>query len=199
MTKEIMEGYVGVKFDAVCLGKNLPETSGEFIQTFRENGAKLLEYNMAPANGGNMSTRLDTGFLITASGANLGCIEDDEVVLVEDFFIEEKRVTYRGPIPPSSETFLHGLLYRENEKIQSVVHAHDEIATSMDLTGVLDETAREAAYGTVELARLCLETFKKGNDIIVLKNHGYVAVGVSLTQTTNTIIDMHRRLHQLKK
>lgn len=69
----------------------------------------------------------------------------------------------------------------------------------MKLSGVLDETDREEPYGTVELAQICLETFRKGNDIIVLKNHGYVAIGSSLTRTTDAIINMHHHLLQLKE
>ena len=126
-------------------------------------------------------------------------VEDDEVIYVEEFSLENKVVKYCGCCPPSSETFLHGLLYNEKAGIQSVIHAHDEIATSMELSGLLDETEKEEPYGTVELAQICLETFRKGNDIIVLKNHGYVAIGSSLTRATDAIINMHHHLLQLKK
>jgi ribulose-5-phosphate 4-epimerase/fuculose-1-phosphate aldolase len=99
---------------------------------------------------------------------------------------------------PSSETFLHGLIYKENDSIQAVIHAHDEVATSINLNGILDETEREEPYGTVELALLALNTFKKGNNIFILKNHGYVAVGHSLTKVTNSIIAIHNKLMQIK-
>jgi len=198
MAKPVLNGYIGIKFEAICMDKKLPAPGEEYKTSFKENGLRLLHYNMAPANGGNMSTRFEKGFLITASGCNLGCVEDDEITYVEEFSLENKLVKYRGCCPPSSETFLHGLLYNEKKDIQSVIHAHDEIATSMKLTGILDETGREEPYGTVELAQICLETFKKGSDVIVLKNHGYVAIGSSLTKTTDTIINMHHHLLQLK-
>jgi ribulose-5-phosphate 4-epimerase/fuculose-1-phosphate aldolase len=197
MAKAVLDGYIGIKFQAICLDKKLPAPGEEYKTSFKENGLRLLQYKMAPANGGNMSTRFEKGFLITASGCNLGCVEDDEVTYVEEFSLENKWVKYRGCCPPSSETFLHGLLYNEKTGIQSVIHAHDEIATSMKLSGVLDETEREEPYGTIELAQICLETFRKGKDIIVLKNHGYVTIGPSLTQTTDTIINMHHHLLQL--
>lgn len=199
MGKEILDGYIGIKFETICIDKNLPGSCEEYITSFKENGLRLLQYNMAPANGGNMSTRFQTGFLITASRCNLGCVEDDEITYVEEFSLENKLVKYRGCCPPSSETFLHGLLFNEKTEILSVIHAHDEIATSMSLSGVLDETEREEPYGTVELAQICLETIRKGNDLIVLKNHGYVAIGSSLTQNTDAIINMHHHLLQLKE
>jgi len=199
MAKPVLDGYIGIKFEAICVDKKLPAAGEEYKNSFKENGLRLLQYNMAPANGGNMSARFEKGFLITASGCNLGCVEDDEITYVEEFSLENKWVKYRGCCPPSSESFLHGLLYNEKADIQSVIHAHDDIATSMKLSGILDETGREEPYGTVELAQICLETFKKGKDIIVLKNHGYVAIGPSLTQTTDTIINMHHHLLQLTK
>ena len=196
--KSLLNGYTGVKFKAVCLDKRLPQQGETYISAFKENGKRLLDYNMAPANGGNISTIYQQGFLITASGCNLGYIEDDEIIFVEDFSIENKLVKYRGSRPPSSETFLHGLLYRKKQDIMSVVHAHDAAATSMNLSGIIHETEREEPYGTVELAMLCLETFGKGNDnIIVLKNHGYVAAGSTLSRVTDIIIDMHNHLLQL--
>jgi L-fuculose-phosphate aldolase len=199
MKKAILDGYIGIKFEAICIDKKIPGPYERYKTSFKENGLRLLDYNMAPANGGNMSTRFEKGFLITASGCNLGCVEDDEVVYVEEFSLENKLVKYRGCCPPSSETFLHGLLYNEKADILSVIHAHDIAATSMNLSGLLDETEREEPYGTVELAQLCLETFRKGNDIIVLKNHGYVAIGASLTNAADIIINMHNHLVELKK
>ena len=199
MAKAILDGYIGVKFDALCIDEKLPYGCEQYISSFKENGKRLLDYNMAPANGGNISTRWEQGFLITASRCNLGCIDDDEVIYVEDYSIENKTVKYRGSRPPSSETFLHGLLYREKTGILSVAHAHDQVATSMNLSDILKETEREEPYGTIELATLCLETFAKGNDIIVLKNHGYVAAGPSLDHVTGIIIDMHNHLIQIRK
>lgn len=199
MKKTILDGYIGIKFEAICLDKKLPALCEEYKTPFKENGLRLLQHNMAPANGGNISTRFEEGFLITASACNLGCVEDDEVIYVEEFSLKNKWVKYRGCRPPSSETFLHGLIYNEKTGIQSVIHAHDEIATSMKLSGVLEETEKEEPYGTVELAQICLEIFRKGNDIIVLKNHGYVSIDSSLSRATDAIINMHHHLLQLKE
>jgi L-fuculose-phosphate aldolase len=199
MGKEILNGYTGIKFNAEQMSDLLPEGCKDFISVFKKTGKRLLTYNMAPANGGNISTRFGNGFLITASRCNLGDIEDDEVVYVEDFSIEKREVKYKGTRLPSSETFLHGLLYEKKKDIRSVIHAHDAVATSMNLSNIIDETEREEPYGTVELAELCLKTFTGENEIIVLKNHGYVAVGSSLTHATDIIIAMHNRLIHMKE
>ncbi len=199
MEKKILEGYIGVKFEAQCLGDDLPPGCESHIASFTETGNRLLQYNMAPANGGNMSLRFGGSFLVTASGSNLGCMEKDEVVYVEDFSIPEKWVKYRGRCVPSSESILHGSLLREKQEVSAVIHAHDEAATSRKLAGVIRETGKEEPYGTVELAAACLDTFKEDCRIIVLKNHGYVAVGGTLEHAAKIIIDMHHRLLEEKK
>lgn len=198
MSKSILDGYIGIKFEAVLIDKKLPSKCKEYIPFFKENGKILFDNDMAPANGGNMSLRYEKGFLITASGCNLGHIEDNEITYVEEYSLKDKLVKYRGKRLPSSETFLHGLLFNEKKDILSVIHAHDKVATSMDLTGVIHETEREEQYGTVELAKLCLEIFREGSDIIILKNHGYVAAGSSLSSATEVIVKMHEYLIKLK-
>ena len=199
MDKSILDGYTGIKFQAECISSKLPFRCIQCISSFKENGKILFDNDMAPANGGNMSLRYEKGFLITASECNLGYIEDNEITYVEEYSLKDKVVKYRGKRPPSSETFLHGLLFEDKRDILAIIHAHDKVATSMDLTGVIHETEREEPYGTIELAELCLKTFRKGNDIIVLKNHGYVAAGSSLTGTTEVIVKMHEYLIQLKR
>ena len=199
MDKSILDGYIGIKFQAECISSKLPFRCIKCISSFKEDGKILFDNDMAPANGGNMSLRYEKGFLITASECNLGHIEDNEISYVEEYSLKDKLVKYRGKRPPSSETFLHGLLFNEKKDILSVIHAHDKVATSMDLTGVIHETEREELYGTVELANLCLETFRKGSDIIILKNHGYVAAGSSLSSVTEVIVKMHEYLIELRR
>lgn len=194
----ILNGYIGIKFDTVRLNFELLGDCKRYIDEFKCNGKRLLEHNMAPANGGNISMRFDDGFLITCSGCNLGYIEDDEITFVKEFSVEQKFVKYCGSNLPSSETFLHGLLYNEKKDIKSVIHAHDEVATSVNLEGFLDETEREEPYGSIELALLALDTFRRGNNVFVLKNHGYVAVGKSITEVTDLLIDIHNKLMEIK-
>lgn len=199
MDKSLLDGYIGIKFQAECISSKLPFRCIKCISSFKENGKILFENDMAPANGGNMSLRYEKGFLITASECNLGHIEDNEITYVEEYSLKDKSVKYRGKRLPSSETFLHGLLYNEKEDILSVIHAHDTMATSMDLAGIIHETEKEEPYGTIALAKQCLETFCRGSDIIVLKNHGYVAAGSSISKVTEVIVTMHEYLVQIKE
>jgi len=193
--KEILDGYTGIKFDAFCESETVPHEVSLIFDDFKENTNKLKKYNMTPKNGGNVSCRVLDGFAISASGANLGLIEEKEIIYVSKCSVEEKKVTYSGSILPSSETLMHYLIYSEHKDAQAVIHAHDEIATGSEtIGGDLKETVREEPYGTVELARLALDAFSEGVNIILLKNHGYVSTGSSLSQATDVIINMHEKL-----
>ncbi len=195
MGKEILDGYVGVKYRGVCTSHEMPAKCSELYELFRRCGDRLGEHNMTPANGGNLSTRCDENdMVITASGCNLGFIEPEEMALVTMCSLETESVTYEGPIAPSSEAMLHWLIYRDFPAAGAVVHAHDELATSSAVAEHLAETPQEEPYGTVALASLAATTFDRGGDIIVLKNHGYVARGRDLEDATERVVRMHLKL-----
>jgi hypothetical protein len=68
------------------------------------------------------------------------------------------------------------------------------VATSTTAAGLVPESAREEPYGTLALARIAIDTFRRDRSIILLRNHGYVATGGSLEAVTNTIVALHLRL-----
>jgi len=193
--KELMEDYVGVKFETLRLGSEIRPDLKDVFPHFSRNGQRLRRFGMTPKNAGNMSVKVADGMVITASGTNLGSIEDTEIVYVQRCSVEDRMVEYVGPNLPSSETFLHFLVYRSRPEARAIVHAHDPATSALEEHHV-KETAREEPYGTLELARIACETFSKKERIIVLKNHGYVAIGDTLTQAVDRIIDVHVRLIQ---
>ena len=136
---------------------------------------------------GNMSVRLEEGFAITSSGCNLDRIERNDIVRVDRCDPDHEVVHYTGPRLPSSESILHYMVYRARVESRCVIHAHDPVATSTRLAGLVPETAREEPYGTVALARIAIETFRRNRQIIVLRNHGYVATGDSLEAVADAI------------
>ncbi len=193
--KDLLNGYVGVKFRAVhCYQEMLPEAEGLY-EGFKATGDRLSGYDMTPANGGNLSIRHGEGFVVTAAGCNLGCIEKDELIFVEQCDLASEEVFFRGPVDPSSESIMHWLIYRNRPESRVIIHAHDEFATRPELLkGRVEESRREEPYGTVELARMAIETFERAGQIIVLKNHGYVATGENLASTCDLVVETHLRL-----
>jgi L-fuculose-phosphate aldolase len=159
---------------------------------------------MTPANAGNLSVRFGDGFFISASGSNLGCIEKTELALVERCDVKAEHVLYHGTLEPSSESIMHWLIYRDRPEAQAIIHAHDEYATRPELLAgkveesereePVEESEREEPYGTIELARMAIATFGRAERIIVLKNHGYVAIGPDLDRTCDLVVKTHQRL-----
>lgn len=195
MKKGLLDGYVGVKFETERVEIPAPAGVYALVRRMVQAGQHLGMHGMAPLNGGNMSVRLGTGFVVTASGSNLGIIEPDELVYVDGFDVDAGVVRYRGPKLPSSEAIMHGLILQARPEAAAVVHAHDPAATreAMVRAGMVI-TDREEPYGTVALAQRALEAFDKAEDIIVLENHGYVCAGPSLEAVIDGIVMTHLRL-----
>ena len=193
--KTLMKGYVGVKFRAIQRAVKPPLETRAFYGKFRQACERLKAEQMTPANGGNLSVRRGSGFFISASGANLGCLEKDEIVFVTECDPKESRVIYEGYLLPSSESIMHLLIYKDRPEAQAIIHAHDELATRAELlAGEVAESEQEVPYGTIELARYAIDTFRRAERIILLKNHGYVAVGPDLKKTCDLVVATHRRL-----
>jgi len=194
-TKHLLAGYVGVKFRAIRLPGELPPEVADLYLLFKRTGDRLKAHHMTPANAGNLSIRHDDGFLISASGSNLGCLEKNELPLVQHCDVEAERVSYQGPVKPSSESIMHWLIYQNRPEARAIIHAHDEFAARPELlSGQVEESEREEPYGTIELARMAIATFQRAERIIVLKNHGYVAIGSDLDGTCDLVVDTHLRL-----
>lgn len=191
-TKRLLDGYIGVKFEAIQSSEELPRKTTDLYPVFSRTCDRLKAHNMTPTNAGNLSIRCTGGLIISASGCNLGCIEQEELIFVEHCDAEAKHVLYRGPIKPSSESIMHWLIYEDRRDAQAIIHAHDEFATRPELlAGEVVESKREEPYGTIELARMAIETFQRAERIIVLKNHGYIAIGPDLDRTCDLVVETH--------
>jgi L-fuculose-phosphate aldolase len=193
--KKLLDGYVGVKFHAICEGLQRDREVDALFEDFRAQASRLKERDMTPENGGNVSVRFREGFVITASGCNLGLMEQNELVYVSRCEVEKEQVYYYGPLKPSSESLMHHLIYRGHGEAGAVVHAHDPLTgTTHILQGEVEETLREEPYGTLRLAELAIDTFAGGHSVILLKNHGYIAYGRTLTEAFDSVVDLHDRL-----
>ncbi|MCP4693223.1 MAG: class II aldolase/adducin family protein [Desulfobacterales bacterium] len=193
--KKLMDGYVGVKFQAVRLSEAAPPGAAALYEVFSEACARLRRHDMTPANGGNISIRHGDGMVISASGANLGCLEPEELIHVTECGEDDERVCYHGPIHPSSESIMHWLIYEDRPEAGAIIHAHDEFATRPELLeGRVVESKQEEPYGSVALARMAIDAFQRAERIIVLKNHGYVAIGPDLPAARDLVVATHKRL-----
>jgi ribulose-5-phosphate 4-epimerase/fuculose-1-phosphate aldolase len=147
-------------------------------------GKRLYAMRLAVASSGNLSARLDEkNILVTATGAPLGRLYPEFILKVnlnDKAEIKRKRVTSEFP--------LHSLIYR-NSPYTRVLHCHPPLvnayfAVHSDIKALTFETkfyvgsvpVVEQETPTVTRPELIIEALKQGN-LVVLKNHGVVAVG----------------------
>lgn len=96
---------------------------------------------------------------------------------------------------PSSELRMHLEIYKKRKNVKGVVHTHSPYATGFSFsekkitrfegfgkikTPYLNEI-NYASPGSVELAKEASDGLKN-DDVLILKNHGVLAVGVNLSE-----------------
>jgi L-fuculose-phosphate aldolase len=143
---------------------------------------------------GNVSARTpDDRVLVTPSGLDYAVLEPEDVVLVD---LGGKMLD--GPFEPSVETPMHTGIYRSRPETHGIVHTHARFSTTLAclnweippvhymLAVLSDEgrvpVARYATYGTEELAHNASEVLGSSQGACLLRNHGTIAVGASVSE-----------------
>ncbi len=172
-----------------------------FLKKLQEIGRRLFERGLTYGSGGNISVRDGDRIVITRSGASLGFLEGDDLVILD---LDGNII--KGD-KPSSETRLHLFLYK-NLDISAVVHAHPIYSLlffskgkpfiplgnegKIVLSGfkaVFDKGPNITNFeGVLEALRSCPVTF--------VVNHGSVAVGGSLEEafTLTDLLEMEAKV-----
>ncbi|MFA6216672.1 MAG: class II aldolase/adducin family protein [Candidatus Omnitrophota bacterium] len=146
-------------------------------------GKRIYSTGLAVAKSGNISARLDEEtILITATGTFLGDLGNEDIVPVDILSGETK-----SGRKPSSELPLHSLVYK-NFSAQAVIHCHAPLingyfAVNASLKALTFETkfylgevpVVQQDTPTVTSPELVIEALKT-NNLVVLKNHGVVAI-----------------------
>ncbi|MBN2830907.1 MAG: class II aldolase/adducin family protein [Candidatus Omnitrophica bacterium] len=146
-------------------------------------GQRIYQAGLAVAKSGNISARLDKGhILITGSGTSLGNLRHKDIVKVD---LDSGKAP--GALSPSSELPLHSLVYK-NFNVSKVIHCHPPLingyfAVASDLKALTFET--KFYLGRVPVVKQDTPTVTKPeeviqalkeNSLVVLKNHGAVAI-----------------------
>jgi L-fuculose-phosphate aldolase len=152
-------------------------------------GMRLHELRVAVARGGNLSARLEENhILITATSSSLGELRDDEVIGV-DLSDPASGDTRRL----STEFPLHRLIYRQFLPVTRIIHCHPPLINAYfsvydDIEVLTFET--KLFLGTVPVVKQSTPSISdpeevtnalRLNNLVVVKNHGVVAVGQSFT------------------
>jgi len=172
------------------------------VELFRKG---LIGYYEAHRVGyGNLSMRLkepnENSFHIT--GTKTGFIPDlapTHYARVMGWDLEEKRVSYEGESPPSSDTLLHATFYDLDHRIRGVVHVHHErmwLYYEKRLEVLNSEIEHQSVEELKEIQRLYEETDFGKSKVLVMGNHkpGLLIVGSSGRESVKRTISYLDRM-----
>lgn len=156
---------------------------------------RVYDRGLVRGSGGNISARLDDEhMLITASGLTLGDTIPENIMKVS---LETREWEPNGRYIPSKEFHFHSEIYQARPDVHAIVHCHPPHATAyavrqLDIPYVTDAAFKQppmphvsfSPSGTEELAQKVGEAARSSEDfrVIMLDEHGIVAVGVDLKQ-----------------
>jgi len=193
------EKYTGVKFaipeGALAKKTVLTITSKGLIRNMKKVAKDLAGRGLSSGTSGNLSTRTEGGFLITATASKLASLSDEDFVLVEEFDFENNSLKKAfGLKNPSSETPMHHLVYKTRSDVRAIIHVHDPaLLTERAIAKLkLPVTEQELSYGTKEIAE-GIAPLLANRDAAIAKGHGIVVVGKSIEECAERLVTLHRR------
>jgi len=176
--------------------------------------ATALEMNVLGINrgkAGNVSARIDTGFLVTPSGMPYAEIGADDIVAMGT---DGSHASSRRP---SSEWRFHRDIYAARSDAKAIVHTHSPFATTLAcldrgipafhymiaVAGGHDiRCSPYATFGTQELSDHAVCALE-GRRACLMSHHGMIAIGASLKQAlalaveVETLAEMYWRALQV--
>jgi len=162
------------------------------------------ELGLAPVHPqgayGNHSYRVsENSFVITRSGmVPRADLHPEDYCLVR--YDSKEDVFYvAGEFSPSSECYLHQDLYRRHSDMAAIMHGHSSLFKKYAKKLYIPVTEKEFPYGTKELAHAAVELCTKVSSLFMLKNHGFVATGKSLSAAGIKVLQHYARLLELLK
>jgi len=152
---------------------------------------KIYSKGLVNANIGNISCRVGDKVIISALGAPLDSLDQDDNLVVIDLMGNK----LKGAKDPSSERLMHLNLYNSREDIGAVIHTHSTYASAFgylkkEIYPVNPESEYllqkvpiipPFMYGTKELADAVERHLKEGKAAL-LAGHGVVTVGNDLRE-----------------
>lgn len=88
-------------------------------------GASLFARGFSVGSAGNISVRLEDGYLMTPTNSSLGRLEAGRISRLDPDF------AHVGGDKPSKEVFMHRAFYRARPEAGAVVHLHSTMATAV--------------------------------------------------------------------
>lgn len=202
MIIKMREEYVGVKFETIMINTKAP--IDKRIKDLSKWCLLFDEKNLAPpyegGSYGNLSFRIKQygfPFIITASNSGLKDSKiNNRFVTVNSIDFEKGIVKATGQRKPSSESMVHGIIYKLRPEINAVFHGHcKEISENAKRLRIVT-TKEEKPYGTLELVKQVLNVLKEDPNIsfFEMKNHGFLALGKTIKEAGEITLNWHKKV-----
>lgn len=165
-------------------------------------GRSLFERGLTSGSGGNISARVDDGWLLTPTNSCLGRLDPARISKLD---WEGRHVS--GD-PPSKEAFLHRSMYEERKSAGAIVHLHSTHSVAVSCMDGLDSAdclPPLTPYYVMKIGRLPLIPYHRPGDpalgtairglagrhgAVMLANHGPVVSGRSLEAAVYAIEEL---------
>jgi ribulose-5-phosphate 4-epimerase/fuculose-1-phosphate aldolase len=157
-----------------------------------EFGRSLFDRGLSAGSSGNLSVRLEDGWLLTPTNASLGRLDPARL----------SKLDWEGRLvsgdPPSKEAFLHRAMYQQRERAGAIVHLHSTHSAAVSCMCGLnhdDCIPPLTPYFVMKIGRLPLLPYHRPGDpalagaigalarkhaAVLLANHGPVVSGATL-------------------
>jgi ribulose-5-phosphate 4-epimerase/fuculose-1-phosphate aldolase len=167
-------------------------------------GKSLYDRGLAHGSAGNISVKLQDGWLMTPTNSCMGRLDPARI----------SRLDGSGKLlsgdKPSKETFLHIAMYEERAATGAVVHLHSVHSVAVSCMDGLDAAnvfPPITAYAIMQVGRLALVPYYPPGDeslaeavrkvagkhhAVLLANHGPVVAGSSLDAAVNAIEELEQ-------
>ncbi len=165
-------------------------------------GASIFARGLTAGSSGNLSVRLEDGWLMTPTNASLGRLDPALLSKLDD----SGRLV--GGDAPTKESFLHRVMYEERAKTGAVIHLHSTHSVAISCLADIDPAdvlPPITAYYVMRVGRLPLVPYFRPGDMalaeavrgfagkhhaVLLANHGPVVAGSSLDAAANAIEEL---------
>jgi ribulose-5-phosphate 4-epimerase/fuculose-1-phosphate aldolase len=170
--------------------------------TIVELARSMFERRLTFGSSGNISIKIDDGWLMTPTGSSLGRLDPGRLSKLD-------RVgNLVSGDAPTKEAFIHLAMYRERAKAGAVVHLHSTHSVAVScLDGIDPEDVLPpiTAYYVMRVGKLPLVPYHAPGDrtlaeavgrvaarhsAVLLANHGPVVSGVSLDAAVDAIEEL---------
>lgn len=177
-------------------------TEAKAREVICEMGRSMFERRLTFGSSGNISLRIDDGWLMTPTGSSLGRLDPARLSKLD------ARGNLVGGDAPTKESFLHLAMYAQRANAGAVVHLHSTHSVAVScLDGIDHEDVLPpiTAYYVMRVGKLPLIPYYAPGDrtlgeavgraaaqhnAVLLANHGPVVAGTSLSAAVDAIEEL---------